>query len=55
MERMLYLSQKASECNNLNNAVKSMKEAFDLSEQKCARVLEAFARFGVDPLSLPNA
>ncbi len=52
---MLCLVRKASECNNLNNAVKRMKEKFILSEQKCERVLEAFARFRIDPLTLPNA
>ncbi len=54
-EKMLYLVRKASDSDNLTNALNKIQTKFCLSDQGIARLLKKFEKLGINPITLPNS
>lgn len=53
-DRMIYLMQKASGCNDLNKATDKLRDEFNLDWWKTQYILSIFEQNGVNPVALPN-
>lgn len=54
-ERMEYLLRKTSDRGNLTEAVKDLREKFNISSNQSKRILKKYDKLGISPITLPNA